>query len=334
MLSVEDLAKSQANEGFRMLANFAGKMLGKRQAITITELLRYEVFCQKVLELLPSADPSWGVLRQAASRLLKGLLLQGGTLEEISLAQSWDERILADQLATLLFHLRKLLRSPYEFNRAPASLEALGKPPGTLHAFLKMYDDEVFEESQSSSQETHIVPCSRAENKAVLAIEDKLEEAPELKWRYHQRLKKEKKEKEARLQRVKKIDEELAYLQGCLGLKVGLATPRKRARTSYLDHASARKSKRRTGRRYLPHSELGELQLTLATKKSYICFKSVACEGPLYRHLVTVSSDGKLACERHQDVCEELFRKVSEGNLCLDEATKLRSSLIQASKSS
>ena len=91
-----------------------------------------------------------------------------------------------------------------------------------------------------------------------------------------------------------------------------------------MDQDLAQAKDGKPGRRYLPHASLGQLQLTLARDKTYIC----AGSNLKFKHLLCVYDKGRFGCSKHQEVGTKLFEKVSEGNLDLDGAKKLRQQLI------
>ena len=306
--SVKCLASSENILGQAMLKNFSKSMLSKNKCPSTAEIMAYDALCWKVLQILPSGDPSWGVLREVAKVFLE-------TLKAIDdLAKAWDERILADQFASVLFHFRKLLRSPGMLYKAMADLQASGEDQllKSLQLLLDTFEEDILEKTSSESS---VVLSGKAEEEAILAIEDQEAEAPEMKFRYHLKLKEEKKRLEASKKAVKAIDKELAFLFKSLG-KENQGAVKTRTRT------------RQAGcRRYLPHKTLGELQLNLATKKSYICYKNMQ-EGPKHCHFLTVTD----TCLKHQEVCAELFEQVSSRGLIKSEAVQLRATLIKAAQ--
>ena len=95
---------------------------------------------------------------------------------------------------------------------------------------------------------------------------------------------------------------------------------------------AAKKKEKVNKRRYLPHKDLGELQLTKASDKSYICYKMAGSSETKTSHtfLIAVYKKGEKGSPNHQDVCEKLFEKISAKNLSLTEAKELRAKLIQS----
>ena len=120
-----------------ILKSFEHGMLCKSKAPSVQRILHFFPLCESILEVLPGADPSWGVLKAGAKAFLQALAKKDGK----DTARAWDERILADQFAALLFHLRKTLRSPDLVAKAGAGFEdpeALEQ----LHTLLGLYQEE------------------------------------------------------------------------------------------------------------------------------------------------------------------------------------------------
>ena len=100
------------------------RMLCKSKAPSVRRILHFFLPCKNILEVLPGADPSWGVLKAGAKAFLQALAtLSRAKKDGKDTARAWDERILADQFAALLFHLRKTLRSPDLVAKAGAGFE-------------------------------------------------------------------------------------------------------------------------------------------------------------------------------------------------------------------
>ena len=112
--SVKGLAlhgEGQRWQGIAILKTLGATKMSKSKRTSVWEVLSLSRFYVKVLEVLPGGDPSWGVLRQACTEFLEAMAAHQGD-EGYHLAKAWDARLLADQFATSLFLMRKLLRSP------------------------------------------------------------------------------------------------------------------------------------------------------------------------------------------------------------------------------
>ena len=77
----------------------------------------------------------------------------------------------------------------------------------------------------------------------------------------------------------------------------------------------------KAGRSSLPHAQLGEINLTLAKDKSYICYKSLLENMKGWKHVLTVRGTS------HQSICQKIFTAMSEKNMDQEAAMLLRQKL-------
>ena len=317
---VKSIAEDPAR-GKELLENLALGMLSKTKMPSIKQLMLYNYFAIKILEVIPQGEPSWGVLRKCAQAFLANIFQK-------DLAKAWDEKILADQFSTLLFSYRKLLRDPDLVNRTLTHLDDNNFPEwkNEVLQMLELFDENDNESCASGLRQNLFT--SEAEESALQTIEQAEEAPPQTKFRYHQALKKEKERKEL----LKSLDEEIKMLQSFLQVDEGGEGPRTPKRIRVLKDACSQKKEKVNKRRYLPHKDLGELQLTKATGKSYICYKMAGSSETKTSHtfLIAVYGKGEKGSPNHQDVCEKLFEEISAKNLSLTEAKELRTKLIQS----
>ena len=317
-----------AAQGDQLLKNLSQKMLTKKRSLDEADIQKYMPFLIEVAQQAPCLDPSFGVLRSLASSFLLQVSAEA--------ARCWDERVLADQMSAMLYNMRKVLRSPLLFNRAKESLKGLDDD---FMMLLGLFEDSV---CMAGSGEKIQMLCLEdlkletiCDEQAVLAIELADQGAPDMKVRFHKQMKAEKEAEQATKKRIKAIQEELDFLEEYLDLdaevgfmRSGQAGPplkRRRLGRGKKDHF-CRKGPR-SSRKYLPHRDLGEVQLTLARDKSYICYRRADGSGK-YAHLLTVYSQGRFGTSKHNDLCKVLFEKVSQGCLNKAQAVALRETLI------
>ena len=146
------------------------------------------------------------------------------------------------------------------------------------------------------------------------------EKTPLLKTKYHRRLKEEQRELQEAVDKEKKLLVELQELEAIL--KEAGINPQPQTKNG----------KKSTGRQYLPHATYGELQLTCAQQKTYICV--LQHQSSKYKHLLTVYQSGRFGCANHQAVGREIFERMSQKNLSADQALALRRTLCKESDAS
>ena len=78
--------------------------------------------------------------------------------------------------------------------------------------------------------------------------------------------------------------------------------------------------------RSLPHAHFGEINLTLAKDKSYICYLNLLPTEGLsdkkrWKHVLTVRGTS------HPSICQKIFKAMSEKNMNQEEALQLRQKL-------
>jgi len=339
-----------------LLSNLASNFLSKRRKPSVKEYAPYFKFLKYTIEGgAGSLDPSWGILRNAANAFLTAYASQGGTWD-------WDARILTDQFSAMYFHARRILRSPSDFFKVQQDLHLLGdgfsKERRLLQEVLQMFEDSTLPSKPScdlspGSHSEHLAIQDWEEDEALQKIEDAQEMAPEMKVRFHKRLKIEK-ESEAKL---KEINKELMFLQSYVDLEEEAklrACPLKERSLNLADaqlrgvKPSAKRTRRQGGgegglgragrtkgsRRYLPHALFGQVQLTLGKAKTYICLRSA--QGPpakdrkadRFTHMLTVYQNGPKGCEEHAKVAEEISQEVSKKSLNKNQAEALRTRML------
>ena len=334
-----------------LLSNLASNFLSKRRKPSVKEYAPYFKLLKYTIEGgARSLDPSWGILRNAASAFLTAYATQGGTWD-------WDARILTDQFSAMYFHARRILRSPSDFFKVQQHLHLLGddfsKERRLLQEVLQMFEDSTLPSKPScdlspGSHSEHLVIQDWEEDEALQKIEDAQEMAPEMKVRFHKRLKIEK-ESEAKL---KEINKELMFLQSYVDLEEEAtlrACPLKERSLNLADAQlrGVKPSAKRTrpqgwagrtkgSRRYLAHEVFGQVQLTLAKAKTYICLRSVPKfsmrhkdkEVDTYTHFLTVYDKGPKGCAEHAKVAAEIFEEVSKKSLNKNQAEALRTRML------
>ena len=318
-----------------MLQNLAFVSLSKNRKPALDQLMIFNVFLLKVVEVCPACDPSWGVLRKAASAFLETMQSQKRD-EGFEQARKWDERLLADQLATSLFWARKALRDPVSFNHMLNDLKQI--PESKVEPWEEQWEQmlEAFDAGEDPSEvpESNFVVDyqSKPEKAALMAIED--EAPPDMKIRYHQKLKRQKEAKEKVQELDAQIAEYEAFLETGKWPEKEFKTPQ-RARVKRQEGSQRKERQKPEPRRYLPHKTLGELQLTCAKGKSYICLRSSKHSSkarfgkPTYTFWLGVYGSGKFGSEDHKKICTEVFDKTCASNLTLEEAKALRGQLLE-----
>ena len=73
--------------------------------------------------------------------------------------------------------------------------------------------------------------------------------------------------------------------------------------------------------RSLPHAHFGEIKLTLAKDKSYICYLNLLPGESRWKHVLTVRGTS------HQSICQKVFTAMSEKNMNKEAAMLLRQKL-------
>ena len=150
-------------------------------------------------------------------------------------------------------------------------------------------------------------------------------EVREMEKLHEQELKEESRKQEKRLKEKQELN----------GLKQLLQTPQSQARPVPAETPVEEppKKKPKTGRDscgvapVMPHRDLGEVKLVLASQKTYITYK--AKDLKKWIHLVSVYDKGGMGSENHASIGRLLFHKVSKHSLSKAEAEGLRDIYLQ-----
>ena len=70
----------------------------------------------------------------------------------------------------------------------------------------------------------------------------------------------------------------------------------------------------------LPHAQLGEINLTCAKDKTYICHRAPGTKSQ-WKHVLCCRSGD------HASICHKIFKAMSENNMSKEEAIQLRQEL-------